>query len=216
MLTDEWPASSKFLFCARPGAARCSHRKKTSIAVVPDAATAKLQEMARGSHRESTQQVEKPPIANFRECCGYCKRLQDVAMLHNCKTGSQRVSRPPPLNSPSSILSKTPKLHFSIFFATLQEPVQLQPHAHSRYTSFQLKTTRFPVTMALVQEVHNRVHNVCLQQVIRGRSALDETLRRIVAPNAGRSPRTVPSAVSAGSYPNSVEHSPPSLDADWI
>ena len=127
MLTDEWPASSKFLFCARPGAARCSHRKKTSIAVVPDAATAKLQEMARGSHRESTQQVEKPPIANFRECCRYCKMLQDVAMLHNCKTGSQRVSRPPPLNSPSSILSKTPKLHFSIFFATLQEPVQLQP-----------------------------------------------------------------------------------------
>ena len=43
-----------------------------------------------------------------------------------------------------------------------------------------------------------------------------ETLRRIVATNTGRSPRPVPSAVSAGSYPISVEHSPPSLDADWI
>ena len=82
--------------------------------------------------------------------------------------------------------------------------------------SFQLKTTRFPVTMALVQEVHNRVHNVYLQHVIRGRSALDEMLRRIVAPNAVRSPRPVPSAVSVGSYPISVEHSQPSLDADWI
>ena len=29
-----------------------------------------------------------------------------------------------------------------------------------------------------------------------------------LVPNAGRSPRTVPSAVSAGSYPISVEHSP--------
>ena len=70
--------------------------------------------------------------------------------------------------------------------------------------------------MVLVQEVHNRVHNICLQHVIRGRSVLDEMLRRIVAPNAGWSPRPVPSAVSTGSYPISVEHSPPSLDADWI
>ena len=62
--------------------------------------------------------------------------------------------------------------------------------------------------MALVQEVHNRVHYICLQHVIRGRSALGEMLRRIVAPDAVRSPRPVPSAVSAGSYPISVEHSP--------
>ena len=60
--------------------------------------------------------------------------------------------------------------------------------------------------MALVQEVHHRVHHIGLQHVIRGRSALGEMLRRIVAPNAGRSPRPVPSAVSAGSYPISVEH----------
>ena len=51
---------------------------------------------------------------------------------------------------------------------------------------------------------------------IRGRSTLDEMLRRIVAPNAVRSPRPVPSAVSVGSYPISVEHYQPSLDADWI
>ena len=70
--------------------------------------------------------------------------------------------------------------------------------------------------MALVQEVHNRVHYICLQHVIRDRSALGETMRRIVAPNAGRWLRPVPSAVSAGLYPISVEHSPPSLDADWI
>ena len=81
---------------------------------------------------------------------------------------------------------------------------------------FNKKTTRFPVTMALVQEVHNRVHSICLPHVIRGRSTLGETLRRIVAPNAVRLPRPVPSAVSAGSYPISVEHSPPSLEADWI
>ena len=175
-MTDEWPASSKFLFCARPGAARCSRRKKTSIAVVPDAATAKLQEMVRGSHRESTQQVEKPPIANFRECCRYCKMLQDVAMLHNCKTGSQRVSRPPPLNSPSSILSKTPKLHFSIFFATLQEPVQLQPHAHSRYRTMAPNVGRGQLicnmksTRLLIPKNPTRSHEA---QVLRNRIFVD-------------------------------------------
>ena len=141
MLTDEWPASSKFLFCARPGAARCSHRKKTSIAVVPDAATAKLQEMARGSHRESTQQVEKTPIANFRECCRYCRMLQDVATLNNCKTGSQRASRPTPLNSPSSILSKTPKLDFSFFFCNVARTRAIATNAHSRYTTIDLSHT---------------------------------------------------------------------------
>ena len=116
MLTDEWPASSNFLFCARPGEARCRHWKRTSIAQMPDAATAKTTRHGRGSHRESTQRIEKPPNAKFQECCRYCKMLQDVAMLHNCKTGSQRVSRPTPLNSPSSVLPKTPKSQLSNFF----------------------------------------------------------------------------------------------------
>ena len=125
MLTDEWPASSKFLFCARPGEARCRHWKRTSIAQMPDAATAKTTRNGGGSHRESTQRIEKPPNTKFQECCRYCMMLQDVAMLHNCKTGSQRVSRPTPLNSPSSVLPKTPKSQLSIFFCcNVAEPGQ--------------------------------------------------------------------------------------------
>ena len=131
MLTDEWPASSKFLFCARPGEARCRHWKRTSIAQMPDAATAKTTRNGRGSHRDSTQRIEKPPNAKFQEFCRYCKMLQDVTMLNNFRTISQRASRPAPLNSPSSILSKTPKSHFSIFFAaTLQNPCN---RCNSRY-----------------------------------------------------------------------------------
>ena len=58
---------------------------------------------------------------------------------------------------------------------------------------FNKKTTRFPVTMALVQEVHNRVHNICLQHVIRGRSALGETLWRLTQ-FGRRAPFLAPSA----------------------
>ena len=90
-------------------------------------------EIGRCRYRKSIREIDKPPYTKFCKCCKHCRRLQDVAKLNKFRNVSQGASRPTPLNSPSSVLPKTPKSQFSIFFAaTLQNPCN---RCNSRYNS---------------------------------------------------------------------------------
>ena len=92
-------------------------------------------EIGRCRCRKSIREIDKPPYTNFCKCCKHCRRLQDVAKLNNFRTVSQGASRPTPLNSPSSVLPKTPKSQFSIFL--LQRCRTRANRCNSRYRSME-------------------------------------------------------------------------------